>query len=105
MRERPQAIRRFTGPRRVAEFRSNHEAVQTARLVHGWRKPLWFRSRRAHSLRALLPTADTSGSALLRLPRLAFSRYHMVMTSFPFGLNTRRHSDNEWFPAASKIRS
>src|SRR2546427_514317 len=27
MRERSQAIRRFTGPRRVAEFRSNHEAA------------------------------------------------------------------------------
>src|SRR2546422_10628336 len=27
MRERWEAIRRFTGPRRVAEFRSNHEAA------------------------------------------------------------------------------
>src|SRR5438552_3876456 len=27
MRERSEAIRRFTGPRRVAEFRSNHEAA------------------------------------------------------------------------------
>ena len=29
-RERPHAMRPFTGPRRIAEFHSNHEAVQTA---------------------------------------------------------------------------